>query len=106
MATPDANPEVVLIQMPFGQLFWPSIGLSLLQAELAREDIAAKVLYLTLPFAEAIGLPLYTRIADGRRPRNTDLAGEWVFAEALFGDAAPPAESWIEQVLRARALEP
>ena len=48
-------PDVLFISMPFGPAFTPSIGLSLLQAELARAHIASDIRYFSIPFAERLG---------------------------------------------------
>jgi len=98
---PEETTEVVLISMPFGPLFWPSIGLSLLKAALAPLGISSKVLYFTFRFAELVGVSLYTQIADARRqPPITDLVGEWIFNGALFDPASLDVEGYIKDVLR------
>ena len=43
--------DVVLVSMPFGPVFSPSIGLSLLKAGLAAQQIHAAIRYFTIPFA-------------------------------------------------------
>lgn len=90
--------RVLLISMPYGPLFKPSIGLSLLQASLKPLSISSEILYLTLPFAELTGQNLYKTIAGGY-PGPTALLGEWVFAEALFGRDIPDAEDYLRDVL-------
>jgi len=80
--------DVLLAAMPFGPLFAPSLGLSLLKAGLARAGVAARARYFTLDFAERIGEPLYSRVADGGKLPVTALAGEWIFSAGLApGDA-------------------
>jgi len=85
-------PDVVLVSMPFGPVFAPSIGLSLLQAALAEKNLSAHIQYFTIPFAERIGQAFYSGIANGRKPVLTDLAGEWIFSRALF-DTGPDDEA-------------
>jgi hypothetical protein len=51
--------DVLLINMPFGPLKKPSIGLSLLQASLCNTSVSSKLLYFTLLFATKIGIDLY-----------------------------------------------
>jgi ribosomal peptide maturation radical SAM protein 1 len=99
------NVDVLLVNMPFASLYRPSIGLSLLKAGLCRAGIAAKVLYLTIPFAERIGSELYVRLAN-QEPRPTDLIAEWVFTPALNCPEGPPAypQSYIDEVLIGRSL--
>ena len=90
--------QALLINMPFGPLFRPSLPLSLLKAKLASMKISAKVLYFTIPFAERIGMKLYARISNGQ-PRLTDLLGEFLFSRALYGESSNP---YVEEILRRR----
>ncbi len=93
------KPTVLLVNMPFAALFRPSIGLSLLKDGLERVNISAKIHYFTIRFAELIGTSLYIRIAN-QEPRPSDLVGEWIFSEALFGKDSVDPNQFIEQVLR------
>ena len=83
--------EVLLINMPFSNLYTPALGLSLLKASLAPLNIAAKVQYFTLQFAERIGTSLHLILGVGLPYPGfsfdfcENLIGEWLFAEALFG---------------------
>ena len=92
--------------MPFGPEMSPSLGLSLLKAGLAPLGVSARVLYFTLRFAELVGVGPYTKIAtDGTRSVR-ELAGEWVFREALFGPDPAADACWEREVLLARACWP
>ncbi len=91
--------EVALVSMPFGPLFSPSIGLSLLKAALAREGIPSRIHYFTIRFAEAVTSRFYLGIANGIRPSVRSLAGEWIFSTALFGDCEDD-EAYVETILR------
>ena len=86
--------------MPFGPVFAPSLGLSLLKAGLVREGISVDIHYLTIPFAEAIGQDFYCGIADGRRPALQDLAGEWLFNAALCPTTPADDERYVNELLR------
>ena len=89
--------------MPFGPEMSPSLGLSLLKASLATHGTSVRVLYFTLRFAELLGVGLYTKIAtDGARSIR-ELAGEWVFREALFGPDPGADQRWEREVLLDRA---
>lgn len=89
--------------MPFGPEMSPSLGLSLLKASLAPLGVPSRVLYFTLAFAERLGVRPYTRIAtDGSRSIR-ELAGEWVFREALFGPDPRADARWERDVLLGRA---
>jgi ribosomal peptide maturation radical SAM protein 1 len=91
--------------MPFADTLSPSIGLSLLKAELAARGMSASVRYFSLRFAELVGQPFYAGICTESRPSIQDLAGEWIFAGSLFG-SSPRDEEYVEQILRKRVLGP
>ena len=75
-------PRVALVNMPFANPRWPSLGLGLLKAGLARQGIACDVMYLNLDFAEQIGLDDYLWLADSF---GFVLGGERLFAKHFFG---------------------
>ena len=90
--------DVVLISMPFGPLLTPSIALGLLKASLAPRGISTKTLYFSLWFAERIGTRLYRTAAHST---SGTLAGEWIFASALFPQVHPDTEGYLHGVLEA-----
>ena len=92
--------------MPFGPEMAPSLGLSLLKASLAPRGVSCRVLYLTLRFAATLGVGPYTRIATDGTRSTRELAGEWVFREALFGPDPEADARWERDVLAARACWP
>ena len=95
--------DVLLVSMPYGPEMSPSLGLSYLKASVAPLGVSARVLYFTLRFAEKVGVGPYTRVAtDGTRSIR-ELAGEWVFREALFGPDAEADARWERDVLLGRA---
>ena len=67
--------DIVLVSMPFGNVFAPSMGLSLLKGGLEREGVSNRVLYFGIGFAELIGQVVYCDIADSVRPSVRELAG-------------------------------
>lgn len=105
-AVTAARADVALVSMPFGPLFQPSLGLSLLKAALTPLDLTTRVHYFTLRFAELIGASLYARICNpggvASPFSNDDLVGEWIFSEALFGADQLDCDGYIENVLRRR----
>ncbi|MBT0769062.1 RiPP maturation radical SAM C-methyltransferase [Kineosporia sp. J2-2] len=74
--------KVLLINMPFGAVR-PAIGPSLLKAALDARGWPTTIAYLNLRFARSLGVQDFTYIAD--RSPTQSLAGDWVFAETLFG---------------------
>ena len=89
--------SAALVSMPFGPLFSPSIGLSLLKAALTREGIASRIHYFTVRFAELTGSRFYLGIANGVRPSLRSLTGEWIFSAALFG--ADDDDEYVDTIL-------
>lgn len=96
----SSDVDVLLVCMPFGPVFSPSIGLTLLRGSLEREGLSARVRYFSIRFAELIGQHTYVGVEGGRRPAVNDLAGEWIFSRAL----APTAhdDDYVERILRRR----
>jgi len=92
--------RVLLVVPPFYQVFTPALGVSLLKATLAHTGVPCDVLYFNIPYAERIGLELYTRIAG--EGRFDALAAEWIFAGDLFGDRAPDPQRYVDDVILGR----
>ena len=90
----------MLAVMPFAAHEWPALGVSLLKAELRRDDIDCDVAYLNLAFAELVGRERYLDLVD-RLPVRA-LVGEWIFAECLWGPDAGLPVTFVDDVLRAR----
>ena len=90
--------EVVLVNMPFANLRWPNLGLSLLKAAVQRKGIPCRILYLNYDFAEQIGYDLYQWIADHFA---FTLGGERLFSCHYFGRFPTSNQEYIEEVLRA-----
>lgn len=95
--------DVLLVCMPFGPVFSPSLGLSLLKAGLAAKGIPARVRYFSIDFAQRTGQAFYCDLASEGRPSVRDLAGEWIFSGALFPATEAEEEAYVEEVLRKRS---
>lgn len=91
--------DVLLVSMPFGPLFSPSLGLSLLQPQLAARGLTCRIEYFTLPFAERIGESLYSKICSENRAMSRAFVGEWIFSHALFDWSAEHDERYFAEVL-------
>lgn len=89
--------RVLLVVMPFLPLERPALGVGLLKAGLARRNLPCDVKYFNHNFADEVGLFTYQRILQST-PTH-DLAGEWVFTSALYGECALPDQSFADQVL-------
>src|SRR5262245_14794393 len=86
--------------MPFGNVLSPSMGLSLLKGALNRDHVSSIVRYFGLTFAGRVRHPFYSGIAESRRPSVRELAGEWMFARALFGPDGNGDRRYVRDVLR------
>ena len=98
-----ARADVVLVSMPFGELFSPSMGLSLLKGALNRDGVPSVIRYFGLPFARRIGRPLYFDLSTDDRLSARQLAGEWLFAAALFDRTSADDERYFNDILRCRS---
>ncbi|WP_347243677.1 RiPP maturation radical SAM C-methyltransferase [Thermogutta sp.] len=94
----DQTREVVLVNMPFANLRWPNLGLSLLKAAVQRKGIPCRILYLNYDFAEQIGYDVYQWIADHFA---FTLGGERLFSRHYFGRFPTSNREYVEEVLRA-----
>lgn len=90
--------HVLLVSMPFGALERPSLALGLLQAHCRRLGVACETRYLGIPFAERVGVGEYQWLnAD---VPYTAFAGEWLFAQALYGSRPEADDAYVDDVLR------
>jgi ribosomal peptide maturation radical SAM protein 1 len=91
--------DVLLVSMPFGSAFAPSLGLSLLKAGLTRVGLSSRVRYFSIQFAETVGRAFYQGIAQDGRPRTRELAGEWIFSRGLFDWSEQDEQNYLNQIL-------
>lgn len=88
--------RVLLVNMPFGNVRWPSLGLGLLKAELERIGIACDVANFNFDFAELVGLEHYLWLADHFA---FVLGGERLFAKHYFPERLPSDADYSCDVL-------
>jgi ribosomal peptide maturation radical SAM protein 1 len=91
--------RVLLISMPFGALERPSLALGLLQAYCRQLNVQCDTRYLTFAFAERIGLGNYLWLCSDEVP-YTAFAGDWLFAEALYGRRPYADAAYVDEILR------
>lgn len=87
--------EIAFVNMPFFSVSRPSLGLSLLKADLDRLGYSSDVHYLNLSFASFIGYDLYDQLEGQPEGR---LALEWIFAESLWGDNQDLDQEYLERL--------
>ena len=92
--------DVLLVSMPFGPLMSPSLGLSLLQPQVAgaRPDLPQRVLHARLRRADRRGAVL-ARSPTRTAPMSRAFVGEWIFSHALYDWDAAHDERYIAEVL-------
>jgi len=91
--------DVLLVSMPFGPLLSPSLGLSLLQPQVAARGLTCRSEYFTLGFGERIGEKLYSKITSENRAMSRSFVGEWIFSHALYDWDEAHDERYISGVL-------
>jgi len=79
--------DICLVQMPYGLLEQPNLGLSILQASLINTPLTARILYANLLWAEEIGIHIYKYLST--KENYFSLMGEWSFAQAAFPNFNP-----------------
>src|SRR3954452_15388998 len=84
---PRRKPKILLISMPWGVVYAPSLGLATLKAILERDGIACDVYDLSCTFAQQIGVNLYNHVSFGS---GGDFRGESFFTPDYF--ESDPAE--------------
>lgn len=90
--------KVLLLNMPYGWLGRPSLGLSLLKPVLAGAGIGCDVRYLNFNMAELAGYDEYEWIAS--QLPYTAFAADWTFTHLLYGSRCPPPEQYVDKILR------
>jgi ribosomal peptide maturation radical SAM protein 1 len=96
--------DVLLVNMPFTNLFTPSIGLGLLKAGLTRIGVSCRALDFHLRFAELVGQDTYHSIEGKTYPEH--LVGEWVFSESLFQHPKnSDLENYVREVLEVHTVD-
>ncbi|NVK87692.1 MAG: RiPP maturation radical SAM protein 1 [Gammaproteobacteria bacterium] len=94
--------DVALVNMPIVTSQTPSLGLSLLKAELEQRSIASVIHYLNIDFAEKVGLEV---LADLETLPTAQLVGDWIFSASLWGEDEARDRQYIEQVLKDQSNE-
>lgn len=90
--------KILLLNMPFGALERPALGLSLLKARLHEIGVGCDVRYLTFSFADLIGVEEYVWVSSALP--YIAFAGDWTFTEALYGERPEADANYTQQILR------
>ncbi len=103
-ATSGQSSPVVLVNMPFSPLHYPSLGLGLMKGALRDAGISSQVFYFHLEFAKQIGPPLYDFICTSYAG-SMSLSGDWLFSHTLFENKPDDVQAYVSTVLRNRNPE-
>jgi ribosomal peptide maturation radical SAM protein 1 len=87
--------RVLLINMPFAGVEFPSLALGLFKSRLRQEGVSCDVAYLNLLYAEMVGWQNYALVGQ----ISGCFAGEWLFAQTLFGDRIPSDAQYYADVI-------
>jgi ribosomal peptide maturation radical SAM protein 1 len=101
LAASGEQVPVVLVNMPFGPLATPSMGLSLLKSALRAAGIPSRVFYSHLRYAQQFGVSFYTAVA-GNYSGVTDLTGDWLFSHTLFESKPDDTQRYLATLRRPR----
>ncbi|MZP28322.1 RiPP maturation radical SAM protein 1 [Heliobacterium undosum] len=77
--------KLLLVNMPWGKIDFPSIQLGILKSYLSRNGIVTDVSYQNLVFANRIGIDLYAKLSISSRYAYLL---EWLFNEFLITDTS------------------
>ena len=83
-AARNGRPRVLLLTMPFVSVSRPAIGISILKSVLEARAIRCDLRYANLRFAEWVGFETYSVLDE--KVSDALFAGDWLFAQYLFGD--------------------
>jgi ribosomal peptide maturation radical SAM protein 1 len=105
--------RVTLVNMPFGDLEFPSIALTQLKYRLeerCKDGVQARILYLNHDFAKYLGVRLYTGISGGLEANMCGL-GDWFFRRAAFPELPDNTTEYLQRFFphpegEAEALKP
>lgn len=95
--------DIVFVVMPFADLGRPAIGVSLLKSAALRDGYTALIEYCNIPLGDELGAELYQQISSALPPNI--VAGEWFFADDLFGGEIPDTEQYVNGVLSQQATD-
>lgn len=89
--------RIALINMPFGGLHIPSLGLTQLKAALEKkfgEQVEVDIMYISHDFGQYFGIDVYQYLSDDGISTVTGLT-DWLFREVAFPDLEDNAEAYL-----------
>lgn len=87
--------DICFVNMPFASVERPSLALGLLKSLLARDGLAAKVVYPNLWFLDYVGVETY-KLLDS--VRTEDALIDWLFRPVAFPDHQPDDALYLKRL--------
>jgi radical SAM superfamily enzyme YgiQ (UPF0313 family) len=100
--------NIILINMPFGDLRLPSIGLTQIKAVLDKEfesRIVTRIVYSSHDFAHYVGVDVYDSICSSLDHHNAGL-GDWFFRQIAFPFLKDNTEEYFTRYYPFKRSEP
>lgn len=97
--------RVVLLNMPFAEVGYPSLGLMQLRQVTDRQfgdEVSTEIHQLNQHFAEWFGLEMYQELAANVQHITTGL-GDWLFRHVAFPNAEDNADQYLSRYYRSPA---
>jgi ribosomal peptide maturation radical SAM protein 1 len=91
--------KISLINMPFADLWFPSIALTQIKAVLEEqfgEKVSVRILYLNQDIAQYLGVRLYCYISNSLET-NMAALGDWLFRSVAFPDAEENVSTYFQR---------
>jgi len=88
--------DICLVNMPPAEVIRPSLGLSLLKSILIRDGFTTEVVYPNMWFMEYVGYQDFYHVVQ---TPPSQLALEWLFAQAAFPDNKTNSDSFFATLL-------
>jgi ribosomal peptide maturation radical SAM protein 1 len=87
--------DVVLVDMPYADVFRPSLALGLIQAHLEKSGISTKVIYANLNFAECAGPSFYLLVS---KVYSEFYLPDWTFHRTIFRHDKDEDEYYVRKI--------
>lgn len=91
--------KIILVNMPFGSLRLPSIGLTQIKSVLDERfegQVEVEIRYLSHDFAHYMGIELYQDISGAMEHHNAGM-GDWFFRQSAFPYSEDNTEDYFER---------
>jgi ribosomal peptide maturation radical SAM protein 1 len=91
----DTSYDVVLVDMPYSDIYRPSLSLGLIQSHLEKCGIRTKVVYGKIDFAERIGLWAYSLVST---LNGEFYLSDWTFNRTVFPGGVNGDEYYLRKI--------